>query len=95
MIYICFMIGTIILLIQSRGEKHPQLTVLIGIISALFVTVLVGLFVLVVGILDASRRIVKQARAGGLSVRGYVDSEHYSDQAVELFERTDEEPRWF
>jgi hypothetical protein len=95
MIYICFLIGTLVLLIQSRGMNELNSTVLMGIISALFLAVLVGLFVLVLGIIDASRRIVKQTRAAGLSVREYVDSEPYRDRVVELFERTDKEPRWF
>jgi hypothetical protein len=94
-IYACFLIGTIVVLIQSRGTNELHSTVLIGIISALFVAVLVGLFVLVVGIIDASRRIGTQARAAGLSVREYVDSQPYRDRVVELFERTDKEPRWF
>jgi hypothetical protein len=94
-IYACFLIGTLVLLIQSRGTNELHPTVITGVISALFVAVLVGLFVLVVGIVDASRRIVKQARAMGLSVRDYVDSQPYQDQVIELFERTDKEPRWF
>ena len=94
-IYICLMIGTLVVLIQSRWTNELHYTMIIGIISALFVAVLVGLFVLVVGIIDASCRTVKQARAAGLSVRDYVDSQPYRDRVVELFERTDKEPRWF
>jgi hypothetical protein len=94
-IYACFLIGTLVVLIQSRGTTQLHSTVIIGIISALFLAVLVGLFVLVVGLIDASRRIVTQARAAGLSVEEYVNSQPYRDRVVELFERTDKEPRWF
>ena len=93
-IYLLFLVGLLVVIVQTRPTYTASMLVSLGVVSGLYLAVLVALFVIVVGVLDVYLRIARRARACGLSIDDYVRSDDYREHVVEVLMRTDKEARW-
>ncbi len=91
--YLLFLAGTLLVMVQRRSEYHASLVTL-GILAALFWAAAFALFVIVMSAIDAYQKASRAARSSGLSIDEYVKSAEYGELGREKLKRTDKEVTW-